>query len=62
MGIAQKENYFIATRERAFLDALYLYKNYYFDNLDVLDEKKVFEILKIYQNKTLEQRARKLIY
>ena len=28
-GIIQKENYAIATKERAFLDALYFYKNYY---------------------------------
>jgi len=57
-GIIQKENYFIATKERAFLDALYLYKNYYCDNLDVLDKKKVFALAKIYQNKQLIKRVK----
>ncbi|MBU4370001.1 hypothetical protein KKG58_04580 [Patescibacteria group bacterium] len=57
-GIIQKENYSIATKERAFLDALYLYKNYYFDNLDVLDKKKVFELAKIYQNKQLIKKVK----
>ena len=32
-GIEQKDGYFIATLERAFLDAIYIYKNYHFDNL-----------------------------
>jgi predicted transcriptional regulator of viral defense system len=58
-GISQEENYFIATKERAFLDAVYLYKNYYFDNLDTIDKNKVFELVKIYRNKKLIERVKK---
>lgn len=58
-GIENKDNYFIATPERAFLDVVYLYKNYYFDNLRPLDWKKVFEILPIYDNKQMGQRVNK---
>lgn len=53
VGLEKKENYFIASKERAFLDALYLYKNYHFDNLKSLDWQKCFEIASIYKNKTL---------
>jgi len=55
IGIKQKENYSIATPERAFLDIIYLNKNYHFDNLSVLDWDKVFEILPIYSNKRMEK-------
>lgn len=53
LGLEKKENYFIASKERAFLDALYLYKNYHFDNLKSLDWQKCFEIVPIYENKSL---------
>jgi len=53
LGIERKENYFIATKERAFLDALYLYKNYHFDNLKSLDWSLCFEIAPIYKSKKL---------
>lgn len=43
-------NYYKASKERAFLDTLYLYKDYYFDNLQPLDWKKCFDILPIYKN------------
>jgi len=49
-GIELKENYGIASPERAFLDLAYLHKNYYFDNPSVLNWEKVFEILPIYGN------------
>jgi hypothetical protein len=32
-GVEKKEGYFIATKERAISDMLYLNPNYYFDNL-----------------------------
>ncbi len=54
-GIEQKENYSIATPERAFLDVLYLNKDYHFDNLSVLDWNKVLEILPNYSNKRMEK-------
>jgi len=56
-GIEKEENYFLASKERAFLDAVFVYKNYYFDNLSPLNWEKVFELLKIYKNKALEKRV-----
>lgn len=53
LGVERKENYFIATKERAFLDALYLYKDYYFDNLKPLNWNFCLEIAEIYENKKL---------
>lgn len=53
-GLINAGNYFIATKERAFLDILYLYGEYYFDNLRQLDWKACFELVKIYNNKKLE--------
>jgi len=47
-GIEVRDNYFVASPERAFLDVVYLNKEYYFDNLDGLDWTKVLEILPIY--------------
>jgi predicted transcriptional regulator of viral defense system len=54
-GVENRENYFIASRERAFLDVLYLSKNYYFDNLAPLNFDKVLSILPIYNNKRMEK-------
>lgn len=47
-GIESRENYNIASPERAFLDVIYLHKDYHFDNLSVLNWEKVEEILPIY--------------
>ncbi len=47
-GIESRENYSIASPERAFLDVIYLHKDYYFDNLSPLNWDKVYEILSIY--------------
>jgi len=60
-GLIMKENYAIATKERAFLDSLYLYHEYHFDNLDVLDKKKVIELAVIYQNKQLLKKVKKIL-
>lgn len=49
-----------ATPERAFLDSLYVYKNYYFDNLSTLDFDKVQKLLPIYDNKQLTKKVNKL--
>ena len=56
-GIEFKDNYAIATKERAFLDTLYLYKNYHFDNLKVLDRAKITKLLDIYKSKTLKEKV-----
>ena len=57
-GIENKENYSIASPERAFSDILYLYKDYHFDNLLPLNWEKVFEILPIYGNKRMEKKIK----
>jgi hypothetical protein len=48
IGIENKGSCGIASPERAFLDTVYLQKEYHFDNLSALDWKKVDEILPIY--------------
>ena len=56
-GLVERDNITIASPERAFLDALYLYKNYHFDNLGGLDWDKVFELVDIYKSKAMRKRA-----
>ena len=54
-GIEVKDNYHMASPERAFLDTVLVKRNYYFDNLSPLDWQKVFEIMRDYKNKSLEK-------
>ena len=54
LGIENKGNYFVASKERAFLDVLYLNKEYYFDNLSPLNRRDVFNLLPLYNNKRME--------
>ena len=56
-GIEHKDGYFIASTERAFLDAVYIYKDYHFDNLGVIHWKEVSELKKIYHSNSLEKRV-----
>ncbi len=56
-GIENRGNYFVASKERAFLDVLYLNKDYHFDNLSPLDLDKVNSLLPIYNNKRMIQRV-----
>lgn len=58
-GILTQDGYSIATAERAFLDALYLYKEYYFDNLDPIDWRKAKDLVTIYESTALEGRFEK---
>ncbi|MEK7621973.1 MAG: type IV toxin-antitoxin system AbiEi family antitoxin domain-containing protein [Patescibacteria group bacterium] len=58
-GIEHTAGYAIATRERAFLDRVYVSKDYHFDNLANLNWDKVFEILPIYHNQRLEKKVEK---
>lgn len=57
-GIEHEKGYAIATPERAFLDRLYVSKDYHFDNLRSLDWNKVMKILPIYNNKRLEKKVK----
>ncbi|MEJ2600605.1 MAG: type IV toxin-antitoxin system AbiEi family antitoxin domain-containing protein [Anaerolineales bacterium] len=53
IGIENVNETSIATKERAFLDALYVNADYQFDNLRSLNWEKVFEILPIYRNQRM---------
>jgi len=59
LGIENSDGYARATKERAYLDRIYVSKKYYFDNLSSLDWEKVFEILPIYHNKRMERTVKK---
>ncbi|MDD4409537.1 MAG: hypothetical protein PHW52_02665 [Candidatus Pacebacteria bacterium] len=56
-GIENNGHYPIASKERAFLDTVYLNKDYHFDNLTPLDWNKVFSILPIYGNKRMVEKV-----
>ncbi|MFH1566167.1 MAG: hypothetical protein ABIB98_03150 [bacterium] len=53
--VIEKDGYFIASKERAFLDTVFLYKRYYFDNLRPLNWDRVFELSAIYGRKALDK-------
>lgn len=57
-GLILKPSYTIATKERAFLDAIYLYHDYHFDNLRPLDWKQVNQLSPIYQSQILIKRVK----
>jgi hypothetical protein len=56
MGLENKGSYYSASPERAFLDLIYLRKDYYFDNLTPLDKDKIQTLLPIYENKAMIKR------
>lgn len=56
LGISYKDNYSIASPERAFLDTLYLFPRYSFDNLAPIRWDVCSGIVDIYQNKQLKKR------
>lgn len=56
-GIEGTGKVVIASKERAFLDAVFLYRNYHFDNLRPLDWFKVMDLKKIYESKALNVRV-----
>ena len=57
-GIEHSSGIATASTERAFLDRVYVSKDYHFDNLRSLDWNKVMEILPIYNNKRLEKKIK----
>lgn len=57
-GVIKKGMVTIASPERAFLDTVYLYKDYHFDNLGAFDWKKVFELETLYKSQALSNRVR----
>jgi len=50
--------YLIASKYRAILDTIYLYKDFFFDNLDDIDWEKLEELMNIYNSKILEKRIK----
>ena len=58
-GIEHINGIAMATRERALLDRVYISKKYYFDNVDLVDWTKIFEILPIYNNKRMGKTVKK---
>ena len=52
----------MATPERAFLDILYLNKEFCFDNLKPLDKQKIDKIIPAYKSISLQKRVHKLFY
>lgn len=51
----------MATPERAFLDMLYLNKDFYVDNVNLLDKQLIGRILPAYKSAALEKRVAKLL-
>ena len=61
-GILRQNNHVnIATPERAFLDLLYLEKEFHFDNLNPLNRKAVNKLLPLYNSKALTKAVEKLL-
>ncbi|TSC83598.1 MAG: hypothetical protein G01um101416_1203 [Microgenomates group bacterium Gr01-1014_16] len=56
-GIREGDWVMTATLERAFLDAVFLFKDYHFDNLRPLNWDKIGEIRKIYGSKIFNRRV-----
>ncbi len=58
VGVEHTDGIATATPERAFLDRIYISKEYHFDNMRGLDWNKVYEILPIYHNKRVEKKVK----
>src|SRR3989338_9925310 len=56
-GVEHKDETSVASPERAFLDTIYIHKDYHFDNLGSLNWDKVFEMLPIYKNKRMAKKV-----
>lgn len=62
LGLIQKNNFWQSSKERAICDTLYVFGNFYFDNLRSVDWEKTREIAKIYNNRTLISKLEKLYH
>lgn len=56
-GVEEQGNVVVASPERAFLDAVFLYKNYHFDNLSVLNWDKIMELKALYGSRVFMKRV-----
>jgi hypothetical protein len=60
-GIFRQNNHInIASTERAFLDFLYLEKEFHFDNLNPLNKEVVYKLLPLYESKALIKSVEKI--
>lgn len=59
--ICHEQGYTIATPERAFLDLMYLNKDFYVDNIQPLNQALIRALLPAYQTQALEKRVIKLL-
>lgn len=59
LGIEHRDESSFASRERAFLDMVYLSGDTHLDNPTGLDWDRVFDLLPIYQNQSMERRVRR---
>lgn len=57
-GLINKGTYFEASRERAFLDMVYLFGDYYFDNLRSIDWQACYEMAPLYKMKNFENKIK----
>ncbi|MDD2294204.1 MAG: hypothetical protein PHD07_08360 [Bacteroidales bacterium] len=60
IGISQHKGVNIASAERAFLDMLYLEPEYKFENLAILNLKRITDLLPIYNSVTLNSKVAQL--
>lgn len=61
IGIRRENNTNIATKERAFLDVMYLNTDYYFDHIDLLDQDELMKIIPIYRSERMIKRLKKML-
>jgi predicted transcriptional regulator of viral defense system len=59
VGVENRDNYSIASPERAFLDTIYLFPKYSFDNLRSINWERCFDLAKIYGNQQLMKRLKR---
>lgn len=60
LGLLNNGRYIMADRERTITDCLYVFPDFAFDNLRGVDNQKLLVLSKIYNNKSLERRVKKL--
>lgn len=60
VGVEHKGETSVASPERAFLDTIYIHKEYHFDVVDSLSWDKVFEIAPIYKNIRMAKKVREI--
>jgi len=60
LGVEHRDETSLATKERAFLDTLYVNTDYHFDNLKGINWEIVFETLPIYTNQRMMKAVNRL--